>query len=155
MVMTMANAFSGLYLSIVFENTMVEVCLSYGLTICWIERAVALSTPGAAIMLAMPFAMTGSAFASFILYRLAAWALSEEGLDEVSLGTKDDNEQLAAFVAVAYIALVVVITAMTARIFMSLKPSTWFATPSLAEAHRSLDLNLSNARSVATPTILV
>ena len=67
----------------------------------------------------------------------------------------NDNEQLAAFVAVAYVVLVLVITAITARVFTSLKPSAWFATPSLAEPRSSRDSDLSTARSASAPTILV
>jgi hypothetical protein len=37
MVTTMANAISGLYLSVLFADVLEEVRVSYGLTICWVQ----------------------------------------------------------------------------------------------------------------------
>ncbi|EKM58360.1 uncharacterized protein PHACADRAFT_252619 [Phanerochaete carnosa HHB-10118-sp] len=134
MVTTMANALSGLYLSVLFADKIEEISASYGLTISWVQRAVALSAPGAAIVLSTPFGMTGSAIITSVIYRVTAGALSLIELDGAARGTKSDYDQYIALAAVMYIVFVIIHTVVTAKMFMKLKAPASLVTPSLADA---------------------
>lgn len=71
---------------------------------------------------------------SFILYRVAAAALFVVELDEETYRSKGDAEQYIALAVMAYIALVVVHTAVAAKTFIKLKAPAAIVTTSLIEA---------------------
>ncbi|KIP07634.1 hypothetical protein PHLGIDRAFT_117927 [Phlebiopsis gigantea 11061_1 CR5-6] len=123
-VLTIAQALSSLFLSILYMDVVNAALMTYGHTLVWVEGAIAAREQpwfNTAVVMAMPTVWTAGAIITFTAYHIAfgvIWIISPEDL----AWTHDDGaHQLMAIVSVLCMVFVMVQTAYAAKVFQSIK----------------------------------